>query len=287
MEDENGYDWVDDAVPSGTEIARVLLGVLRSRGWAQTWGDCTGLRICPRVRVWLDGYKDLDFEQAFLLRVWTDHAKDEAHVTVTDHLAVYARVGGKLDVEWRQDPRLFFDEDEDWSVGGDHWFASWLARDRDSLRRYEERSSPTPASIAAHNRRIRERDRQIALNLGLGPSLPYLGTHGRLWTGRVVRRRGRPCDCHRNAAALWFAGRAGGIGTGYALSDDGLWREHSWGLGLAGELIETTEPRTAYFGVELLGRRGCRLRSGAAVALRRSRDERVPRPGQGSHPVGS
>jgi hypothetical protein len=40
------------------------------------------------------------------------------------------------------------------------------------------------------------------------------------------------------------------IVTGYALSDDGLWRRHTWAL--EGErVIETTEPRVLYFGVRL------------------------------------
>ena len=43
--------------------------------------------------------------------------------------------------------------------------------------------------------------------------------------------------------------------TGYALSDDGMWRQHSWCICDAGEeyiedsiIIETTEKRLAYFG---------------------------------------
>jgi hypothetical protein len=41
-----------------------------------------------------------------------------------------------------------------------------------------------------------------------------------------------------------------GIGTGYSLSDDGLWRQHSWGLRREG-ILETTVPRVKYFGVLL------------------------------------
>src|SRR4051794_38435785 len=37
---------------------------------------------------------------------------------------------------------------------------------------------------------------------------------------------------HRNLGKLWMAVRRklSAIGSGYALSDDGLWRQHSWGL---------------------------------------------------------
>jgi hypothetical protein len=55
-------------------------------------------------------------------------------------------------------------------------------------------------------------------------------------------------DCHVNAARLWRSARCDGIGTGYALSEDGLWREHSWGAS-NGRVVETTTPRILYFGV--------------------------------------
>lgn len=60
--------------------------------------------------------------------------------------------------------------------------------------------------------------------------------------------------CHANAAELWVTKEYGcsGIGTGWGLSNDGLWREHSWGMNRNG-IIETTEPRTVYFGMTLSG----------------------------------
>jgi hypothetical protein len=59
-------------------------------------------------------------------------------------------------------------------------------------------------------------------------------------------------DCHANAARLHRSGTATAIGTGYALSGDGLWRQHSWAFD-AGGIIETTELRTMYCGVRLQG----------------------------------
>lgn len=42
------------------------------------------------------------------------------------------------------------------------------------------------------------------------------------------------------------------IMTGYALSDDGIWRAHSWGVDLTtGDTIETTDARWLYFGFRL------------------------------------
>jgi hypothetical protein len=66
-----------------------------------------------------------------------------------------------------------------------------------------------------------------------------------------VRNAQCASDCHANAVRIWREGHAVGIGTGYALSDDGLWREHSWGLAEDGFIIETTADRTSYFGVEM------------------------------------
>jgi hypothetical protein len=40
------------------------------------------------------------------------------------------------------------------------------------------------------------------------------------------------------------------IATGYGLSEDGLWRQHSW-LWNGKKVLETTVPRTIYFGVML------------------------------------
>jgi hypothetical protein len=58
-----------------------------------------------------------------------------------------------------------------------------------------------------------------------------------------------PSRCHENALTLavkhlaeWW--------TGFALSDDGIWRMHSWGFH-EGQVIETTEKRTLYYGVRV------------------------------------
>ena len=65
---------------------------------------------------------------------------------------------------------------------------------------------------------------------------------------------GEPSDCHVNAARMWRAHGCDAIGTGYALSDDGLWRQHSWGSA-QGFAVETTTSRLRYFGVVMSGDR--------------------------------
>jgi hypothetical protein len=59
-----------------------------------------------------------------------------------------------------------------------------------------------------------------------------------------------------------------GIGTGYGLSKDNMWRPHSWLVGIAKSqpyVIETTEPREAYFGVSF-NSKGSDLFARAALA---------------------
>lgn len=83
-------------------------------------------------------------------------------------------------------------------------------------------------------------------------ALRLLIERGFVMAGRVIRRTMRKSECHRNVAEIWAARQHEivGIGTGYSLSNDGLWREHSWGVRREG-ILETTVSRVKYFGVLL------------------------------------
>ena len=83
--------------------------------------------------------------------------------------------------------------------------------------------------------------------------------YGQVWDNLPVKRmKGRPSRCHANSANLWFNNRNAYkdghtviICTGYALTEDGVWRQHSWLVHAkprSNMLIETTVPRIAYFG---------------------------------------
>lgn len=64
------------------------------------------------------------------------------------------------------------------------------------------------------------------------------------------------CRCHRNAAELWKSNTERyRIATGWALSRDGCWRQHSWVVetlvnwdNSGYQIIETTERRVVYYG---------------------------------------
>lgn len=98
---------------------------------------------------------------------------------------------------------------------------------------------------------------------GPEPDLEHLHTradviHVDPYGDRVLFVEGAPHECHANAAALWRQRRTPGlghvvtgIGSGYALSGDGLWRQHSWAVTSSGRIVETTEPCLAYAGFML------------------------------------
>lgn len=76
---------------------------------------------------------------------------------------------------------------------------------------------------------------------------------GQLWRGdRITMMRGRPSQCHRNSAYCWDANKTRAVlCTGYGLSEDGLWRQHSWCIHIKprkNRVVETTVERVAYFG---------------------------------------
>ncbi|MTD47152.1 hypothetical protein GKE82_23405 [Conexibacter sp. W3-3-2] len=103
-------------------------------------------------------------------------------------------------------------------------------------------------------RRLAGRGRRLIVACGVDPEMDQLLRDGLLTDPpRAVLLRGAAHGCHANAAFLVQAGRAHTLATGWALSDDGLWRQHSWALDRDGLIIETTEPRQQYFGVELTG----------------------------------
>lgn len=103
------------------------------------------------------------------------------------------------------------------------------------------------------------RDRLLSFG-GQQVSMPYteddlesIMTRGQLWYGDRTRMiKGEMSQCHKNSCALWELNKnLLMIATGYALSDDGMWRQHSWLVHIKprkNKIIETTTPRVAYFG---------------------------------------
>jgi hypothetical protein len=70
---------------------------------------------------------------------------------------------------------------------------------------------------------------------------------GRTFEAPVKQVEGVGRECHKNAAWLFFRGEADPV-SGYALSEDGKWRQHSWGWD-GTNVLETTTSRTSYYGL--------------------------------------
>jgi hypothetical protein len=90
---------------------------------------------------------------------------------------------------------------------------------------------------------------------GLEEDLQKILNRGQLWLGdKVILKKGRPSQCHSNTAELYEANVNNhnvAIATGYALSSDGIWRQHSWLMWKKPRsvtVVETTVKRVLYFG---------------------------------------
>lgn len=80
--------------------------------------------------------------------------------------------------------------------------------------------------------------------------------YGQFWLGyNAERMRGEACQCHANSARIWEQNQDKSvICTGYALSADGMWRQHSWLIHRkprSNKIVETTRPRVLYYGFAL------------------------------------
>lgn len=81
--------------------------------------------------------------------------------------------------------------------------------------------------------------------------LTKLLERGRLYDLDVELRLMRRSGCHVNTALLWMDNmEENKICVGWGLSDDGLWRQHTWIINKE-IIIETTEKRIRYFGAIL------------------------------------
>ena len=77
-------------------------------------------------------------------------------------------------------------------------------------------------------------------------------SRGQLWGPNSKMLRGATSKCHSNSVMAWEANQDKlFLATGYALSGDGVWRQHSWCVNprpRSIQIIETTVARMLYFG---------------------------------------
>lgn len=78
-------------------------------------------------------------------------------------------------------------------------------------------------------------------------------SRGQIWYGdKTDLMKGEPCHCHSNSCNLWENNKdKTRIVTGYALTPDGMWRQHSWLIHRRprqNRVVETTVKRILYYG---------------------------------------
>jgi len=119
--------------------------------------------------------------------------------------------------------------------------------------------------------------------LGPEPDLDELFARGQLWPGtRAEHVPGRESQCHRNSSLYWARNMGSAlIATGYALSEDGLWHQHSWCIDVGADgtprIIESTVPRVAYFGFVMTAEESAEFHLGNV-----GRERRLPAPRRAS-----
>lgn len=157
----------------------------------------------------------------------------------TKHPAVMARIlAPKMDEEWKRHLR------NDTS-GAYDWFEKPLKDQKLSALREKLVAFAGDAVCLAFDE----------------PDIDVILERGQFWPGHNAKLiKGYPSKCHRNAADLYrinpelvSAGKLC-ICTGYALSEDGLWRQHSWLIRKnqrSNQIIETTQKRVLYMGAVL------------------------------------
>ncbi len=86
------------------------------------------------------------------------------------------------------------------------------------------------------------------------PTIHFLIDFGIVYSGPVLLVTGSHGRQDRALGRIWMRRLHGivGVGAGYALDNEGLWREHSFGIRREG-VIETSAAQRKYFGLLLLG----------------------------------
>ena len=127
----------------------------------------------------------------------------------------------------------------------------WWAKE--NIEEYKDTPIGTPM-IELHHKLLSFGGSETCLPV-IEEDLEKILSRGQLWLGdKTKMMKGRASRCHSNSCELYEMNRDTheiAIVTGYALSKDGLWRQHSWLVQRnfrSINIIETTEKRVLYFG---------------------------------------
>ena len=154
--------------------------------------------------------------------------------------------------------------DPEWGMSNDFW---WKSSNIGDYKHFAEDMKYTNNSRECWEDFVKLH--QILLRIGgeqtcfpaIEEDMKKILDRGRFYPGRSKMMVGEPSQCHRNSCELWRNNHKDldiTIATGYALSADGIWRQHSWlvhryqtATQHRTRIIETTVKRLAYFGFEM------------------------------------
>ncbi len=126
------------------------------------------------------------------------------------------------------------------------WLKSqqWYTDDHEKLNSKFETFAPKTQIVAHPNHHV---------------PISYILEHGQIVNLPVIEYQMENSRCHDNCDKLYLHNDIVNVYTGFALSDDGLWRYHTWGYDLDEEtnstisefIVETTQERLLYFGLKI------------------------------------
>lgn len=141
-----------------------------------------------------------------------------------------------------------------WQKGRASWIASHPARETQAHDLFPFSDAPENSAIIRLSQQLLGYGGEAVVVLFIEEgSCAFFVEKGEISSYNSIRLQvGEQSECHANSARLWrsqpdkFC-----LITGYALSEDQMWRRHSWIIDNTEHLIETTTERVKYFGVRL------------------------------------
>jgi hypothetical protein len=132
------------------------------------------------------------------------------------------------------------------------WIASLSEFDNDSRGKIVKRVKPEAHKLCSRLLGIGGEKAVVLFNedFGFCEALIELGQITQI--KKLHIKKGEDRECHSNSASLWLSDKKKyKLVTGFGLSDDNIWRRHSWVSTVDDNLIETTIARKIYFGITL------------------------------------
>ena len=121
-------------------------------------------------------------------------------------------------------------------------------------RRFRESSKGQPGLRELRRILLKLGGEELSPPADFDPTTTFLVDFGIVFAGPVVVKQNPRGPDDRALGRIWNRRLHGivGIGIGYALDADGIWREHAFGV-LREGVLELTVPKQKYFGLLLIG----------------------------------